>query len=135
MVGDIELYRRAEAYGFAGFQIDGNDSIAVMDAVSTARERAVRGLGPTLIEALTERLVGHYIGDVQQYRPAGEIDDAKLREPLVASAKKLLDSGFSESELGQIESEEREEVSNAADAALHAPLADPRSALEHLYAT
>ncbi len=134
MVGDIELYRRADAYGFTGVQIDGNDPTVVMDAVSTARERAVQGFGPTLIEAMTERLVGHYIGDVQQYRPAGEIDDAKMREPLVVCAQRLVDSGYSESELEKIESEEYEEVRIAADTALNAPLADPRSALEHLYA-
>jgi pyruvate dehydrogenase E1 component alpha subunit len=57
-----------------------------------------------------------------------------MREPLVVCAQRLLDSGYSESELEKIESEEYEEVRIAADTALNAPLADPRSALEHLYA-
>jgi|SRR5665213_2367820 len=133
MVGDIELYQRAGSYGFAGIQIDGNDPTVVMDAVRSARDRAARGGGPTLIEAMTERLVGHYVGDVQQYRPAGEIDDALTREPLVVSAQRLLAQGFDDVELKSIEMQERDRVASAASAALQLPFADPATALEFVY--
>jgi len=133
MVGDIKLFERASAYGFEGVQIDGNDSLAVTEAVTIARKRAASGDGPTLIEAMTERLVGHYIGDVQQYRPFGEVDAAKTREPLVVSNKKLQSLGFSAEQLEGIELQERSRVDDAAAAALEAPIADSSSALEFVY--
>jgi TPP-dependent pyruvate/acetoin dehydrogenase alpha subunit len=134
MVGDPELFRRANSYGFEGIRIDGNDPSAVMAAVSAARKRAFEGGGPTLIEAMTERLVGHYIGDVQQYRPAGEVDAARTREPLVVGKRRLLDIGFDEGELTDIEEQERSIIEVAAAAALAAPLADPSTVLEFVYA-
>src|SRR3990172_3254319 len=82
MVCVTPLSRRADAYGIPGVTIDGNDANAVEDAVGDAVGRARRGDGPSLIEALTERLVGHYSGDLQHYRPAGEIASAREREPL-----------------------------------------------------
>jgi pyruvate dehydrogenase E1 component alpha subunit len=107
--------------------------MVVLNAVRSARDRAARGGGPTLIEAMTERLVGHYVGDVQQYRPAGEIDDAKTREPLVISAQKLLVQGFDDVELKSVETQERDRVASAASAALQLPFADPATALEFVY--
>ncbi len=68
MVGNPNLFERAAAYGFPGLRIDGNDPAAVTDAIRWARERASDGLGPTLVEAMTERLAGHYIGDPEHYR-------------------------------------------------------------------
>src|SRR5699024_8253096 len=50
---------RAPGYGMPGFTVDGNDPLAVYEAVSNARERAVSGEGPTLIEAITDRLTAH----------------------------------------------------------------------------
>ncbi|MEO8899302.1 MAG: thiamine pyrophosphate-dependent dehydrogenase E1 component subunit alpha [Candidatus Dormibacter sp.] len=82
MVRIDPLSSRASAYGMPGLTIDGNDADAVEDAVATAVERARLGGGPSLVEALTERLVGHYSGDAQQYRPAGEVASAFEREPL-----------------------------------------------------
>lgn len=134
MVGDPDLFRRANSYGFEGVRIDGNDPLTVMAAVSAARQRAAEGGGPTLIEAMTERLVGHYIGDVQQYRPAGEIEAARTREPLVVCESKLLGLGFDEVQLREIEVQERAIVDAAAAEAMEAPFADPSTALEFVYA-
>jgi acetoin:2,6-dichlorophenolindophenol oxidoreductase subunit alpha len=59
---------RAAAYGVPGVVVDGQDALAVHRAVAEAVERARTGEGPTLIEAKTLRIRGHYEGDRQQYR-------------------------------------------------------------------
>lgn len=134
MVGDPDLFRRAAAYGFPGVRIDGNDPDAVAAAVGQARRRAADGGGPTLIEAMTERLVGHYIGDVEQYRPPGEVDDALTREPLTVHASRLLELGLPPDLLERVEATEWRAVAEAAETALRAPTADPATALEFTYA-
>src|SRR5699024_6160472 len=50
---------RAQGYGMTGITVNGNDPLDVYEAVKTARERAVNGDGPTLIEAITDRLTAH----------------------------------------------------------------------------
>jgi pyruvate dehydrogenase E1 component alpha subunit len=134
MVANPQLAERAAAYGVKGRRIDGNDPAAVASAVAEARERASQGSGPTLIEAMTERLVGHYIGDAEQYRPSGEVEAAWTREPLTVCAARLIERGHPQALLTDIEAEERHAVLTAADEALAAPTADPATALEFVYA-
>lgn len=55
--------KRAVGYGFAGVSVDGNDPLEVYRVVKEARERALRGEGPTLIEAVVNRLVPHSSDD------------------------------------------------------------------------
>lgn len=80
MIATETLVERAPAYGISGERVDGND---VEQAVRRAVAHARSGGGPTLIKALTERLVGHYDLDPQHYRPAREVEKARQREPLV----------------------------------------------------
>lgn len=134
MVVVPELHRRAAAYGIPGERIDGNNSEAVQAAASVAFGRARAGDGPTLIEVMTERLCGHYIGDVEQYRPAGEVEDAQLREPLVVCRALLLASGIDEEQVIAVERAGVQEIEQAAAAALAAPFADTSSVLEHVHA-
>lgn len=82
---------RAAAYGLPGVSVDGNDVLAVREAVAGAVARARAGQGASLIEARTERLAGHLCHDRQAYRPAGELDTAwqgcpiaRLRAALIA---------------------------------------------------
>ena len=83
MVRVERLADRASAYGLPGVTIDGNDAAVVHKSVAAAVDRARSGGGPTIIEAMTERIVGHYSADAQQYRPEGEVEAARTREPLV----------------------------------------------------
>src|SRR3954464_8610712 len=55
----VDPVERAAAYGFPGMKVDGNDCEAMFEAVRQARERAVAGEGPTMIEAVTMRMHGH----------------------------------------------------------------------------
>lgn len=131
MVGEPELWRRAAAYGFTGHRVDGNDPAAVRPAVSDAAERARAGEGPALLELMTQRLVGHYIGDAEQYRPPGEIEAARRTEPIVRLGAA---TGLPVAELDDIRDQAYAEMDAAADAALAAPPADASTAREHLYA-
>jgi len=131
MVADPELHKRAAAYAMPGRRIDGNDPAVVRAAMSEAVELARSGQGPALIEAVTQRLVGHYIGDAEVYRRPGELDQAKAREPLVVLGERLAAAGI---EPQPIIDRAREEIEEAAAAALAAPLASPETAKEHVYA-
>lgn len=133
MVGEPALWKRARAYWMLGHRVDGNDVAAVREAAAAAIERARTGRGPMLLELMTERLVGHYIGDAEQYRPKGEVEDARTREPIVRLQAKVLAEGVAERDVAGAERSARDEVEDAAAEALAAPLADPTTVKEHLY--
>jgi pyruvate dehydrogenase E1 component alpha subunit len=134
MVRMNDLYRRADGYGIPGVRVDGNDPEAVRRVTSGFVEAARAGQGPALIEAMTQRLVGHYYGDLQSYRPNGEITEAKKNEPIVRARLALQEMGATAAELDQLELAVRQEVETAAEQALAAPLADVNQVREHLYA-
>ena len=67
----VDPVERAAAYGIAAVTVDGNDVEAMFEATREARERALAGGGPTLIEAVTMRMHGHAAHDDMQLRPAG----------------------------------------------------------------
>ncbi|QYB00189.1 thiamine pyrophosphate-dependent dehydrogenase E1 component subunit alpha (plasmid) [Rhodococcus sp. USK10] len=133
VVGEPELFRRAAGYGIAGERINGNDPAEVRARVGQAFEIARSGGGPTLIEAMTARLVGHYVGDVEQYRRPGELDQAREEEPIAVLGARLRAAGAADEDIAGPESTARAEIDGAAQAALSAPLADPTTAKEHLY--
>ena len=128
MVGNPNLWERAAGYGMPGRRIDGNDVNAVRDAVAAAVERGRAGEGPSFIEAMTERLVGHYIGDVEQYRPPGEVDRAWEREPITRLRSQMVPE-----DADAIVAAVSDEVARAAEEALAAPPASTEDVKEHLY--
>ncbi|CAN5357842.1 thiamine pyrophosphate-dependent dehydrogenase E1 component subunit alpha [soil metagenome] len=133
MVADDQLYRRASGFGFPGVRIDGNDPFAVKATMADAVARARGGGGPTLIEAMTERTAGHYIGDGELYRRPGEVDAALQREPLVRSRQRLVRRGLAASEVDAIEASAQHLIDRATDAARAAALAPISTVKDHLY--
>lgn len=133
-VRDPNLYKRSRAFGIDGVRIDGNDVLGVQECIAHFGEKLRNGHGPVLIEMMTQRLVGHYIGDMQSYRSLAEIADAKLHEPIVRLKKRLLCSGLSEADLQGIEDNAQAHIEQSAAQALQAPLADKDTVMEHLYA-
>ena len=130
-----DLAKRADSYGFPGVIVDGNDVIAVYDTVKDARERALAGEGPTLIEAKTYRYRGHYEGDPMVYRLPGELEEWQKRDPIPAFRLRLIESAIiSEGEIeelmGSVQTQLDEAVKFAADAPI--PVAD--EALQGVYA-
>lgn len=79
-----EIWRRADGYGMPGVRVDGNDVLAVYRVTRDAVERARRGEGPTLIEALTYRIGPHSTADdARRYRSDDEVEIARAHDPIV----------------------------------------------------
>ena len=128
------LAERAASYGIPGVTIDGNDPKAVADAVAEAAAQARGGGGPSLIEARTVRLMGHYNRDIEHYRTGEDLEQTRLLDPLPRLRAKLLDEGVSEEELAGAESETTRLLDDAVNEVLAMPEPDPTTALEHVYA-
>jgi pyruvate dehydrogenase E1 component alpha subunit len=80
-VKDISV--RGAAYGIPGETVDGNDVVAVYEAFARAKERALKGEGPSIIECKTYRWRGHWTGDPEVYRTREEVEDWKEnRDPI-----------------------------------------------------
>ncbi len=127
-----EQHLRASAYPFPGVRVDGNDPLAVADAVQQAAARARAGEGPTLVEAMTYRLVGHYTGDPGGYRPKEELEAARQAEPLVVARARLLGAGVADDELRALANEVTGDLERALEDALAAPPSYQTQVREHV---
>jgi TPP-dependent pyruvate/acetoin dehydrogenase alpha subunit len=76
------IAEKGKGLGVHSVTIDGNDALAVYDAVFQARQRGARGEGPTLVEAMTYRRKGHAEHDMQKYVPEGEIEQWEKNDPV-----------------------------------------------------
>ena len=77
------IWRKAEAYGFPGIRVDGNDVLAVYLATKEAAARAREDGSPTLIEAVTYRIGPHSTADdASRYRASAEVEEWSKRDPL-----------------------------------------------------
>lgn len=129
------LAQKALAYGLDGMQVDGNDILAMIVAVSEAVQKARNGLGPTLIEAVTYRLSMHTTADdPKKYRREDEVKPWEAKDPLVRfrtylERKKLLNDAVQ----AEIETQIHEEVS-AGIARYEAYRPDPYGMFKHMYA-
>jgi acetoin:2,6-dichlorophenolindophenol oxidoreductase subunit alpha len=120
---------RAAAYGVPGIVVDGQDALAVYRAVAEAVARARAGEGPTLIEARTLRIRGHYEGDRQQYRTDGADGVAIPRDPVL-----LLREHIPADLADELDRRARTQVEDAFTAALAAARPDPSIVLQDVWA-
>ena len=122
---------KAEAYGFEGVRVDGNDILAVYQTTKRAVEKARKGGGPTLIEAVTYRMGPHSSSDdPKRYRTEAELAEWEKRDPLVRfrrylERKELL----TEADEQKVQEETNREID---DAVQHAEKL-PKPALETLF--
>ena len=114
----VDPVRRATAYGFDGVSVDGNDAEAMFEATRIARERAIAGGGPTLIEAVTMRMHGHAAHDDMKYVPVEQVAEWRQRDPIERQEKRLTSIGVDVEAL-------RAEISTELDAAVAEALAGP----------
>ncbi len=125
---------RAAAYGLPGVYIKNNDTMAVFQAAGEAVARARAGEGPMLIEIETYRYYGHFQGDAEAYRPEGEVDRLKKKDPIDRFLAYLIKEGAaSADEADEIAAEARREVDEAYEFARNSPYPAPEEALEKVF--
>jgi len=129
------LSSRAAAYGMPGETIDGNDVLAVREAVAEAAERARGGEGPALLECLTYRHLGHSKSDQREYRSPEEEKTWLARDPIRRSEERLLASGeLSPEGLATMDREVAAEIEEGVAFAEASPFPEPSSATDAVYA-
>ena len=104
---------RAVAYGMEPIIVDGNDPDAVYLVAVRVLDRARRGEGPSLVEAITYRSGGHSRADPGKYRPQAEVEAWAGHDPIPLYHSRLLSVGVPEATLGEVQ----REVAEAIDAA------------------
>lgn len=127
---------KAQALGLTGVTLDGNDVLAVYEAVRQAAERARNGEGPTLLVAQTYRVEGHTVGDPLTYRPKNEADEWKSagRDPISRFGRYLTDeAGFSENELETLRAKAQAEIDEAIKFAINSPEPEVTALWEDVY--
>src|SRR3989442_9904121 len=91
------LADRAASYAMTAQRIDGNDVLAVREAIAAAAALARDGEGPTMVEALTYRQKGHSRTDAGAYRPPGELEEGLARPPIARFERLLTEAGVATS--------------------------------------
>ncbi|WP_214629912.1 thiamine pyrophosphate-dependent dehydrogenase E1 component subunit alpha [Paenibacillus agaridevorans] len=126
---------RAIGYGFPGIQVDGNDALEVYRVVKEARQRAVAGEGPTLIEAMMYRLSPHSTSDNDlAYRTKEEVDENRIKDGIPKFKQYLIDCGlWSEEQETAYAAELRKQLDEATEYGDKAPFPTPESTLHHVY--
>ncbi|HJQ77529.1 MAG TPA: dehydrogenase E1 component subunit alpha/beta [Acidimicrobiia bacterium] len=126
---------RAAGYGIPGTVVDGNDVLACYDAAAAAVERARNGQGPSIIEAVTFRTLGHAGHDSADYVPAEVRAEWEERDPLARFETYLTDRGILDDELrGQIVAEAEARVISALDWAADQRDPDPATVADGVFA-
>lgn len=118
------IVTRAAAYGMKGVHVDGNDAEAMYTAAKAAVDRARAGEGPTLIEAMCYRMMGHFFGADFSYMPAEHLEEMKAADPLPRLRALMLEHQFTEAELDNIVAKIDDEVDAAAQFAFDSPFPD-----------
>src|ERR1700754_3462850 len=112
---------RASAYGLEPIIVDGQDADAVYRVAKKAFDKARSGGGPSLIECLTYRYSGHSRADPAKYRPEGELERWKQRDPIKIYRERLEQFGIAEEVIVKIEEETARMVDAATEACKAAP--------------
>jgi TPP-dependent pyruvate/acetoin dehydrogenase alpha subunit len=126
-IGDVTAVEhpaadRASAYGLERIVIDGNDADAVYRAAQAAYVKARAGDGPSLIECMTYRYSGHSRADPAKYRPEGELERWKERDPIKIYRERLKQFGIGDDVVAAIDADVKERVDAATEACKAAPM-------------
>ena len=115
---------RAEAMEIPAVIVDGMDVWAVRAAAEEAVGSVRDGAGPVFVEARTYRFVGHSRSDPGAYRPPGELEEWRARDPLVVAEQRLAAGGASAEQLQDVAGSVESELQEVEAAALAAPFPD-----------
>lgn len=125
---------RAVAYGIKGMTVNGNDLVEVYHTFAEAKEHALAGNGPVLLEMDTFRMAGHYFGDNENYRTREEVEQWKAKDPILLCEKRLKeDYGIEQEQLDTIKKEENKRVLAASEQAKKDPEPLIEDMLDDLY--
>jgi TPP-dependent pyruvate/acetoin dehydrogenase alpha subunit len=122
-----QIRARAEVMEVPAETIDGMSVWTVRDAAARAVAHARAGKGPYFVEAITYRFVGHSRSDPGKYRPAGELDRWRERDPLVVLRDRLVDEGLDGARLDAIDGEVEARLAAMEERGLAAPFPEPRA--------
>ena len=126
----VDPVERAAAYGFTGLTVDGNDAEAMFEATRAARERAIAGGGPTLIEAVTMRMHGHAAHDDMKYVPREQLEEWRARDPVERQEARLRALGV---DIDAIRAAVAAEIEEAAAEAVAGPMPTGDDVLEGVF--
>jgi pyruvate dehydrogenase E1 component alpha subunit len=138
-IGDVTAVEhpaadRAPAYGLDKIVIDGNDADIVYRTAKAAYGKARAGEGPSVIECLTYRHSGHSRADPAKYRPEGELERWKERDPIKIYRDRLGQFGIGADAIAGIEAEVNREIDAATEACKAAPPPSPEILTTDVYA-
>jgi len=126
----VNPVQRAAGYGFPGVSVDGNDVEAVFEATHAARDRAVAGGGPTLIEAVTMRMHGHGAHDDMKYVPKALFEEWRKKDPIDRQSARVAQLRV---DVDALKADVLAEVEAATKIALAGPMPDPATATDRLF--
>jgi 2-oxoisovalerate dehydrogenase E1 component subunit alpha len=130
-----EVSVRAQAYGFPGVDVYGNDLLRVHRAAQEAITRARRGQGPTLLECKTFRWHGHSEHDRASYRTQEELIEWRARDPILQFERYLEEKGLvDEAGRREVTARVEQKIDEAVAFAEASPWPEGPEALEHIYA-
>jgi acetoin:2,6-dichlorophenolindophenol oxidoreductase subunit alpha len=134
-VGTDSIADRAASFGMPAVVVDGHDFFAVHEAAGEAIERARSGKGPSFIECQVNRYFGHFEGDAQTYRPAGEVEEVRAnRDCLELFANQVTKSaGIDSAALGEIDREVVTLIEESVVAAKSDPVPSAEELLTDVY--
>ncbi|GAB6178674.1 pyruvate dehydrogenase (acetyl-transferring) E1 component subunit alpha [Desulfobaculum senezii] len=131
----VDIADRAAAYDMPGIVVDGNDVLAVHEAVTEAVARARKGEGPSLVECKTYRWRGHFEGDACTYRCDEELEEWMAKDPIPRFEQKLVESKTLTAEkAAEIKDRIAGEVEEAVKFAQDSPLPPASALMDDVYA-
>ncbi|MFW6091009.1 MAG: thiamine pyrophosphate-dependent dehydrogenase E1 component subunit alpha [Actinomycetota bacterium] len=120
------LAERAAPFGIPGVTVDGTDVLAVYDSAAQAADRARRGDGPTFLEVVAPRILGHYFGDAGDYMDEAAVEQARANDPVPKFGEWLVAQGhLSRDELEAMTREITDEVEEALAIAVNSDMLPP----------
>ncbi len=126
---------RAVGYGIPGVIVDGNDVFEVYEVVGAAVERARQGGGPTLIEAKTYRIKGHFVGDPETYRTKEEVQKIFAdTDPIKRFENRVIDEALmTKKELEDMRKKVLPIIDDSVEFARNSPYPEPSELFEDIY--